>query len=79
MAHILNLIVNKVTVLSHSNRTDIVVLRIEGPSPYPEMQAAEPDQDYGPALTITVRKGYAKEWLAAMGIPDDLIEVVNCS
>lgn len=72
----ITLTIRKVTVLVHPG-TDHVSLHLEGPTPFPELQKQFPTEDYGPRLSIEVRKGFALEWLDQMGIPKDLIEVIS--
>ena len=76
MANQLSVSVISVTVLTGSG-TDLISIKFEGSSPYPEIQAESPDQDYGPSFKVETRKGYALEWLKSIGVPMDLINVID--
>jgi hypothetical protein len=76
MANKLNVSIISVTVLTGSG-TDLVSIKFEGPSPFPEIQASSPEQDYGPSLKVETRKGYALEWLKSIGVPMDLVNVID--
>lgn len=70
------LTVRKVTVLIRPG-TDQVSLHLEGPTPFPELQKQNPEEDYKPCLNLEARKGFALEWLNQMGISKDLIEIIH--
>lgn len=76
MAKQLNVSIISVTVLTRSG-TDLVSIKFEGPSPFPEVQDESPDQDYGPSFKVETRKGYALEWLKSIGVSMDLVKVIE--
>ena len=67
----------KITVLQGAG-TDQINLSVLGPTPYPELAKAHPEENYGITLSVQTRKGYALEWLKQMeldilGIPVQVI------
>jgi len=65
---ILNVKINKVTVVRISG-ADKIEFEFDGPSPFPELEKADPG-DYPPYLRIECRRGYAEKWLAQIGITE---------
>ena len=65
-----------VTVINR-NGPDLIDIKFEGRTPFPEIQAQAPEEDYGPSFKVEVRKGYALEWLDSMGVPRGLVRVIG--
>lgn len=58
--------------------TDTVLIEFEGPTSYPELNAQFPNTGYEhPCFKVEARKGYGAEWVKSLGIPDDLVRVIN--
>ena len=68
--------VTKVILVRRAHDTDQVYFRLEGPSPFPEMEAEKPGR-YPPNCSVQVRQGYAEEWLQGMGIDPSEAELIE--
>jgi hypothetical protein len=68
--------VTKVTIVRRAGYTDQVYFRLEGPSPFPEMEAEKPG-NYPPNCSVEVRRGYAEEWLRGMGFDPSKVELIE--
>jgi hypothetical protein len=67
----------KVIIVRHmSSGVDHISILVEGPSPYPALDAREPGQ-YPPYLKIETPRGYAEEWLRLMGLDTLPLEVLK--
>jgi len=76
MATKLNVSITSVVVITGSG-TDLVEIKFEGSTPFPELQAESPNDDYGPAFRVETRKGYALEWLKSIGVPSEMVRVIE--
>ena len=71
----LNIKITSVSIIT-SNGTDKVKIHFDGPTPFPELQALQPGE-YNPCFSVETRKGYGVQWVKSLGVPDNLIEVVE--
>lgn len=76
---ILTICLKQVTVLL-TGGTDQINFTFQGPTTYPELKAAHPEEDYDPQLTLHTRRGYAVEWLKdKIGLEDGKFTVVDAT
>ena len=68
--------VAKTTIVRRSGYTDQVLFQLEGPTPFPEMDAQEPGK-YPPHCSMEVRRGYAEEWLRGMGVDPSEAQLIE--
>ncbi len=68
----------KATVV-RGNGPDQISFTVEGPTPFPEMQASHPNENYEPTFLVLTRRGYAEEWLQGMGVDMSEVEIINTS
>ncbi len=64
--------------LVRATGTDQISIEVEGPTPFPELDAREPGK-YPPTMRVETRRGYAEEWLTGMGISMADVEVIDTS
>lgn len=57
--------------------TDQINFTFHGPTPYPELKAAHPEENYDPQLVVRTRRGYAIEWLKAIGLDESKFTVID--
>jgi hypothetical protein len=69
-------VVRILIVRTPSSGVDHISLQIEGPSPWPQLEAATPGQ-YPPYLKVETPRGYAETWLNLMGYDPALITIVG--
>jgi hypothetical protein len=65
-----------IIVRAPSSGVDHISIEVEGPSPYPALDRAEPGR-YPPFLKVETPKGYAETWLRLMGLEGVPTEVVG--
>lgn len=70
--------VDHVTVVQQSGGTDIILITCVGPTSFPELDKEQPGA-YPPSFRIEARKGYAGEWLTAMGFDLKTVKFVKSS
>ena len=56
--------VTKIDVLRGSGTDRVSFTMQRAPTPFPELDAADPGNKYPPHVSIEVRQGYAEEWIA---------------
>ncbi len=68
--------ITKVTVLSVVGAAEQVLFEVEGPTPFPELDAQDPGK-YTPVVKMECRRGYALQWLEQMGVDLSTVTVIS--
>jgi len=70
--------IKRVTIVVRPGVNDQVSFELEGPSPFPELEAQNPGE-YAPSASLEVRRGYGLEWVKKIVDPETPIRVISSS
>lgn len=79
MIHIFGLLINVIEVrVILNDGTDLIMVYFQGPTSYPELNTQFPNTGFeNPCFNVNVQKGFGVEWVKQLGIPDELVTVIQ--